>query len=62
MHANRRYLLSVIEQITYLLCIKRLDELHTGKEMKGQRLKKPMEWRIFPEEMDEKGRSYDDLR
>jgi len=30
--------LSVIEQISYLLFIKRLDELEIGKEKKAQRL------------------------
>ncbi|WP_342411033.1 type I restriction-modification system subunit M N-terminal domain-containing protein [Rhodomicrobium vannielii] len=34
--------LSVIEQITYLLFIKRLDELHTLEENKAQRLGKPI--------------------
>ena len=41
--------LEVIEQITYLLFIKRLDELHTLEELKATRLKKPMERRLFPE-------------
>jgi type I restriction enzyme M protein len=54
--------LSVIEQITYLLFIKRLDELHTVEERKANTLKIPMERRIFPEGKDERGRSYDDLR
>jgi type I restriction enzyme M protein len=35
--------LEVIEQITYLLFIKRLDELHTAQEAKANRLKKPIE-------------------
>ena len=35
--------LSVIEQLTYLLFIKRLDELHTLKESKANRLKQPIE-------------------
>lgn len=47
--------LSVIEQITYLLFIKRLDELHTLEERKAQRLKIAMERRIFPEGKDERG-------
>lgn len=47
--------LSVIEQITYLLFIKRLDELHTMEESKSNRLKKPMERRYFPEGEDELG-------
>ena len=35
--------LSVIEQLTYLLFIKRLDELHTLKEAKAARTGKPIE-------------------
>jgi type I restriction-modification system DNA methylase subunit len=35
--------LTVIEQLTYLLFIKRLDELHTLKERKASRAGKPME-------------------
>jgi type I restriction enzyme M protein len=35
--------LTIIEQLTYLLFIKRLDELHTLKENKANRLKKPIE-------------------
>ncbi|MEW8050403.1 MAG: class I SAM-dependent DNA methyltransferase [Candidatus Thiodiazotropha sp.] len=54
--------LSVIEQITYLLFIKRLDELHTLEERKSQRLNIDMERRIFPEGEDERGRPYEDLR
>ncbi|MES0489257.1 MAG: type I restriction-modification enzyme R subunit C-terminal domain-containing protein [Leptospirales bacterium] len=41
--------LTVIEQITYLLFIKRLDELHTAKESKANRLKKPIKDPIFDE-------------
>ena len=47
--------LSVIEQITYLLFIKRLDELHTVEERKASTLKIPMERRIFPEGKDDRG-------
>jgi type I restriction enzyme M protein len=54
--------LSVIEQITYLLFIKRLDELHTLEENKSRTLGIPMERRIFPEGKDSKGRDYEDLR
>lgn len=54
--------LSVIEQITYLLFIKRLDDLHTLEEKKAQTLGIPMERRIFPEGTDAKGRSYEDMR
>jgi type I restriction enzyme M protein len=54
--------LEVIEQITYLLFLRRLDDLHTLEENKANRLKKPMERRIFPEDTDAKGRSYEDFR
>lgn len=54
--------LSVMEQITYLLFIKRLDELHTLEEAKSLTLKRPMERRIFPEGKDAKGRAFEDLR
>jgi type I restriction enzyme M protein len=54
--------LSVIEQITYLMFIKRLDDLHTLEENKAETLGKPMQRRIFPEGTDDKGRSYEDLR
>jgi type I restriction-modification system DNA methylase subunit len=54
--------LEVIEQITYLLFIKRLDDLHTLEENKSTRLKKPMERRVFPGGKDSKGRSYEDFR
>jgi len=39
--------LSVIEQLTYLLFIKRLDELHTVKEAQASRTGKPMEDPVF---------------
>lgn len=54
--------LEVIEQITYLLFLRRLDELHTLEENKANRLKKPMERRVFPEGEDAKGMPYDQLR
>lgn len=54
--------LEVIEQITYLMFVRRLDDLHTLEENKATRLKKPMERRIFPAGKDQKGRSYEDLR
>lgn len=54
--------LSVIEQVTYLLFIKRLDELHTLEEKKSKQLGIPMERRIFPDGKDAKGRPYADLR
>jgi type I restriction enzyme M protein len=68
--------LAVMEQITYLLFIKRLDELQTAEEHKAATLKIPMERRVFPEGYDgrrtkkpgepgydsDRGRPYDDLR
>src|SRR5437660_3392954 len=54
--------LEVIEQITYLLFLRRLDELHTLEELKATRLKKPIERRIFPEGKDSKRLPYDQLR
>jgi len=54
--------LEVIEQITYLLFLKRLDDLQTLEESKAARLGQPIERRIFPEGKDPKGRSYEDLR
>ncbi len=44
--------LEVIEQITYLLFLRRLDDLHTLEENKSTRLKQPMERRVFPEGND----------
>lgn len=54
--------LEVMEQITYLLFLRRLDDLHTLEENKSTRLNKPMERRIFPEGKDTRGRDYSDLR
>jgi type I restriction enzyme M protein len=54
--------LEVIEQITYLLFLKRLDDLQTLEESKAARLGQPIGRRIFPEGKDPKGRSYEDLR
>jgi type I restriction enzyme M protein len=54
--------LEVIEQITYLLFIRRLDDLQTLEENKANRLKQPMERRIFPDGKDSKKRAYDDYR
>ena len=39
--------LTVIEQLTYLLFIKRLDELHTLREAKAHRLGKAIEEPVF---------------
>ena len=54
--------LEVIEQITYLLFLRRLDDLHTLEENKATRLKRPMERRVFPEGNDARGRPHSDLR
>ena len=54
--------LEVMEQITYLLFLRRLDDLHTLEENKATRLNKPIERRIFPEGKDARGRDFADLR
>lgn len=54
--------LEVIEQITYLLFLRRLDDLHTLEENKANRLKRLMEHRVFPEGKDDRGRPYDQMR
>src|ERR1039457_1735956 len=54
--------LEVIEQITYLLFLRRLDELQTLEENKATRLKRPIENAIFPVGDDARGRPFRDLR
>ncbi len=54
--------LEVIEQITYLLFLRRLDELETLEELKATRLGKPMERRVFPEGSDDRKRPYEQFR
>lgn len=54
--------LSVIEQLTFLLFIKRLDELQTVEESKAAMLGRPLARRIFPEGRDEKGELFENLR
>jgi type I restriction enzyme M protein len=54
--------LEVMEQITYLLFIRRLDDAHTLAESQALILKKPIANRIFPEGRDDKGRAFDELR
>src|SRR5579864_7795752 len=54
--------LEVIEQITYLLFLKRLDDLQTLAENRSRQFRKAVEQRPFPEGNDPKGRSFDDLR
>jgi type I restriction enzyme M protein len=58
--------LEVMEQITYLLFLRRLDDLQTLEENKSTRLKIPMVRRLFPEGKDGIGKDgglpFDDLR
>jgi type I restriction enzyme M protein len=57
--------LEVIEQITYLLFIRRLDDLQLNEEAKAARLGTPVERRIFPAGNDPNPvspRPYDDYR
>jgi type I restriction enzyme M protein len=54
--------LEVIEQITYLLFLRRLDELQTLKENAANRLKQPIEGRIFPKGKNEQSMRYEDMR
>ena len=45
--------LSVIEQFTYLLFARRLDELHTAREAQANQLKEPIAEPIFgPDQED----------
>ena len=58
--------IEVIEQITYLLFLRRLDDLQLLAENKANRLNKPIEQRIFPKGKDGIGKggglAYDELR
>jgi len=54
--------LEVIEQITYLLFLKRLDELHTAEELKASRTGKPIERAVFPKGKDKQGTRYEQYR
>jgi type I restriction enzyme M protein len=54
--------LEVIEQITYLLFMRRLDEIQELEERKANRTGKPVERVIFPKGKDPKGTPYDHLR
>ena len=54
--------MEVLEQITYLLFIRRLDDAHTLEENKALMLGRPIEHRVFPPGRDERGRDYQDLR
>lgn len=50
--------ITVIEQMTYLLFIRRLDELHTQREQKAAFLKRPIEHPIYREDQYELRWSY----
>ena len=54
--------IEVIEQITYLLFIRRLDDMQNLEERKASRTGRPLERRIFPEGPDGRGRPYAELR
>ncbi|MGI5180573.1 type I restriction-modification system subunit M [Dactylosporangium sp. CA-152071] len=54
--------LEVIEQITYLLFIRRLDELHGLALKKARRTGEPIKRPIYPDGDDAKGRPYAELR
>jgi len=54
--------MEVVEQITYLLFIKRLDDLHTLKENKANRLGEPIEDAIFKKGKDSRGLHYQEMR
>ncbi|MCT9140259.1 type I restriction-modification system subunit M [Streptomyces violarus] len=52
----------VIEQITYLLFVRRLDDLHTTALQRAHVLGQPITGGIFPEGTDDQGRDWNDLR
>jgi len=54
--------LEVMEQITYLLFIRRLDDLHTAAENRANRTGNPIEGPVFPDGDDPSGQPYADLR
>jgi type I restriction enzyme M protein len=54
--------LEVMEQITYLLFIRRLDDLQTAKENRANRLGVAIDAPVFPAGDDDAGRPYTDLR
>jgi type I restriction enzyme M protein len=54
--------LEVIEQITYLLFLRRLDDLQTLAENRARRLGTKVEHEPFPKGKDGRGRPYQDLR
>lgn len=54
--------LEVIEQITYLLFLRRLDDLQINAENRARRLGTQMEHKVYPEGTNDRGRPYEDLR
>ena len=54
--------LEVIEQITYLLFIRPLDDIQTREENRANRTGRPVERTVFPEGTDKQGRPWTDLR
>ena len=52
----------MLEQITYLLFLRCLDELETLEENKSRQLGRAHERKIFPSGDDGKGRKYDNIR
>jgi type I restriction enzyme M protein len=54
--------LEVIEQITYLLFLRRLDDLQTLAENKAARTGDAIERAVFPDGSDPRGRAYADFR
>lgn len=54
--------MEVMEQITYLLFIRRLDDAQMLEENKARILNQPIRNPIYPAGNDLKGRKYDDLR
>src|SRR6266705_1436829 len=54
--------LQVIEQITYLIFIKRLDEMQEVEEPNAATLGTPLERRIFPDGKGGRGEPYENLR
>ena len=54
--------LEVMEQITYLLFLRRLDDLQTLEENTSVQLGRPIERRIVPEGNNPRGKPYEQLR
>src|SRR5579872_2989903 len=54
--------MEVIEQITYLLFLRRLDDEQSLEENRAARLKQPIGRRIFPQGSDPRGRAYEQYR